>query len=142
MNRLTYSTLTFMAMAAFIIGALAVMTGCPAPTPTNPPTSQPTALQQLQQTHDSLAVLLMDAELAYDVALAAGVVPVQDQAIEATADKAANDALASLQTSINAGDTNGAQVALKAFSAALADLNPIIHRAQLAHRAKLKATKK
>ncbi len=126
-------------LTVLMIGLWTVM-GCA--NTTNPPTTIPTAIQQEQQTHDSLAALLFVSETVYADAVLFGVVPVKDQALAAVADKAANDALAAMQTAINAGNTNGFQIALGSFNAALADLNPIIHKAQLAHKAKLKAAKK
>jgi hypothetical protein len=92
------------------------------------PTTQPiTPLTDEQQQHDDLLKTLQLAELGYSIADSLGVISPSDEEIATAADASANAALAADQTAINAGDTNGIDIALKSFEAALAQLDPILN---------------
>ena len=65
-------------------------------------------------------------------------VPPPDEVIAAAAQKAVDAALIQAQTAINAGDTNGFNIALQSAQAGLTQLLPIIHTAAPKAKAKLK----
>jgi hypothetical protein len=93
-----------------------------------------TTTAQDQQVLTVIQNTVTAAETAYTLALDAGVVPAQDQAIAALAIPAINAGLTAAQAAIAAGDANGFQVAIAAIEAGVGKLTPIISTAQDALR--------